>query len=70
VRAGLLTAHTPVATQVFCGMSPADAAQASEQRRPDQPVPARPAATGGTDVPAYEVWRQRLADEFVSLGRS
>jgi hypothetical protein len=62
VRAGLITPHTHLATRVFCGLSPTDAARASEELRPDQPVPGA--------VPAYEVWRQRLADEFVSLGRS
>lgn len=61
VRAGLVTPHTPVATQVFCGVVPESAARISEEVRPDRPVQG--------ELPAYEVWRQRIADEFVSLGR-
>lgn len=60
VRAGLVVPHTHVATQVFCGMSPSEAARITQEFRPDRPVEAEP--------PAYEVWRQRIAREFASLG--
>jgi hypothetical protein len=61
-RAGLEVPHTEVATQVFCEMSADRAAQICVDTRP------APAGTQGTQVP-YEEWRQRIADEFVSLGR-
>jgi hypothetical protein len=60
VRAGLVVPHTGLATEVFCGMTPEQAASVSLAERPDGPV-------GGT--PAYEVWRQRVAAVFVSSGR-
>jgi hypothetical protein len=61
IRAGLLVPHTGIATRVFCGLPPERAAQISEDVRPDGPV------TG--DTPGYELWRQRIANEFVSIGR-
>jgi hypothetical protein len=61
VRAGLVVPHTAVATQVFCGATPEEAARISAAVCPD------PSVQG--DLPAYEVWRRRLATEFVSLGR-
>jgi len=61
VRADLVVPHTAVATQVFCGATPEEAAQISTSVRPDQAVQG--------DLPAYEVWRRRIANEFVSLGR-
>lgn len=61
VLAGLVTPHTELATSVFCGMSPEQAAQASRQIQADLP------ADG--PVPAYEMWRERLAHRFASLGR-
>jgi hypothetical protein len=60
VRAGLVIPHTEVAAQVFCGTTAEKAAQVTLDVRPD------PASAG--EVPAYETWRQRIADEFVSLG--
>ncbi|GAA3071234.1 DUF1702 family protein [Streptosporangium carneum] len=60
-RAGLVVPHTLLATRVFCDMTPEQAARTSEKARPDEPVQG--------DLPAYEVWRQRVADEFASLGR-
>ncbi|WP_250562609.1 DUF1702 family protein [Sphaerisporangium fuscum] len=60
VRPGLVVPATEAATAVFCGVTPRQAARISEECRPDQPI------TG--DVPAYEVWRQRIADQFVSIG--
>jgi hypothetical protein len=61
IRAGLLVPHTETATQVFCGLPPEKAAQITHDMRPDKP--------GDDGLPAYEVWRQRIAGEFVSLGR-
>lgn len=60
-RAGLEVPHTEVATQVFCGMPPDRAAEVALRNRPADVM------TG--EVPAHEVWRRRIADEFVSLGR-
>ncbi|MFC4057166.1 DUF1702 family protein [Planomonospora corallina] len=60
VRAGLLVPHNEVATQVLCGTTPEQAARISRETRPD--------AEGEGGLPAYEVWRQRIADQFVSLG--
>ncbi len=60
VRAGLVVPHTHVATRVFCGMSPSEAARITHDVRPDQPVEG--------DLPAYEVWRQRIAEKFASFG--
>jgi hypothetical protein len=60
VKPGLVVPATEIATQVFCGVTPEQAARISNQSRPDQPIQG--------DVPAYEVWRRRIADQFVSLG--
>jgi hypothetical protein len=62
IRAGLLVPHTELATQVLCGMPAAKAAQITQDTRPG------PEPQG--ELPAYEVWRQRTAGEFVTLGRS
>lgn len=62
VRAGLVTDHTRLAASVFCQASPEAAAAVAARARVDLP-PDGP-------VPAYEIWRQRIAHEFVSLGRS
>jgi hypothetical protein len=61
VKAGLVVPHTWIATEVFCGVTPERAAQVAVDARPGRPVQ-------GT-LPAYEVWRQRIANQFVSLGR-
>nr|WP_246278823.1 DUF1702 family protein [Phytohabitans rumicis] len=61
LRAGLMVPHNELAAQVFCGMSATEAAELSERNRPDGPVRG--------DEPAYEVWRRRIANEFVSIGR-
>ncbi|WP_248965409.1 DUF1702 family protein [Sphaerisporangium perillae] len=60
VRPGLVVPATEIATRVFCGVTPEQAARISNEARPEQPFQG--------DVPAYEVWRQRIADQFVSLG--
>ncbi|MFY1575850.1 DUF1702 family protein [Verrucosispora sp. WMMD703] len=60
-RAGLTSEHTGVATEVFCGTPAAQAAEVTEH------------ALDGLDhdgpVPAFLVWRQRIAQQFVTLGR-
>jgi hypothetical protein len=61
IEAGLVTPHTELATQVFCGMTPAQASSISSLARPE--------SSTSDDLPIYELWRQRIADEFVSLGR-
>ncbi|MFC4586692.1 DUF1702 family protein [Sphaerisporangium corydalis] len=60
VKPGLVVPATEIATQVFCGVTPEQAARVSNDSRPDQP--------NQGDVPGYEVWRQRIANQFVSLG--
>jgi hypothetical protein len=60
VRAGVIPAHTTLATQVFWGTAPEDVARRVTELRPTDAVEG--------DQPTYEVWRQRLANEFVSLG--
>jgi hypothetical protein len=61
VHAGLETAHTDLATDVFCGMTPREAAAVTDAARVDLP----------DDAPQtpYEVWRRRIATEFASIGR-
>jgi len=56
-RAGLSTADTTVATEVFCGRSPEAAARITDEALPDPSDD--PAA-----VPTYELWRQRIAAHF------
>jgi hypothetical protein len=65
VHAGLVVPHTQLATQVLCGMTPEQAAKVCENALPSQ-VLAGPAEPG--EVPAYEVWRRRIAAELMSLG--
>ncbi len=60
VRAGLLIPQTAVATEVLCGTDPETAARISLEARPER-------AEDG-ELPAYELWRQRIANELVSLG--
>lgn len=62
LEAGLVTAHTELATQLFCGMSPAQASALSAAARPDP-------ATDTGDLPAYELWRRQLVDTFATAGR-
>jgi len=61
LRAGLLTEHTELAAEVFCGMSPQAASAVTVAARSDLP------AHGS--VPAYEIWRDRIAQRFGSQGR-
>jgi hypothetical protein len=61
VRAGLVTPHTARAPAVFCGAAPEEAAAVTDAALRDLPRDGR--------VPGFEVWRRRIANEFVSLGR-
>ncbi len=64
LEAGLLIPHTELATRVFCGMTPEQASRVSAEARP---AVADPAAAD--DLPVYELWRQRIADALIILGR-
>jgi hypothetical protein len=59
VKAGLVTEHTKLAAAVFCGMTPEEAGAVTDEAMVGLPP-------DGT-VPAYEVWRQRIARAFVSV---
>ncbi|BCB88494.1 DUF1702 family protein [Phytohabitans suffuscus] len=61
LRAGLVTPHTGRATAAFCGASPEQVAAVTEKALRDLP--------GDGPEPAFAVWRRRIANEFVSLGR-
>lgn len=60
VRADLVIEQTRCASQVLTGTDPLKAAQVS--------VEARPERVENSALPSYELWRQRTADELVSLG--
>jgi hypothetical protein len=61
VEAGLATPHTSLATGVLCdGMTPEEASNWCAECLPD------PCVDG--EVPAYEVWRTRIADRFTQAG--
>ncbi|WP_279504671.1 DUF1702 family protein [Actinomadura sp. KC06] len=60
--AGLESPHTGIATGVFCDLPPDEAADICVRTRPD--------GRDQGELPAHEVWRRRIADEFVSRGRS
>ncbi|SBT43024.1 DUF1702 family protein [Micromonospora auratinigra] len=62
LRAGLATAHTARATAALCAATPEQAATMTDDALRDLP----PDADG---LPAYAVWRRRIADEFTLLGR-
>ena len=60
-RAGLTTEHTGIATEVFCGLPAAQAATVTQT--------ALDGLGHHGPVPAYLAWRQRIAQQFVTLGR-
>ncbi|MFG3691267.1 DUF1702 family protein [Micromonospora sp. NPDC047740] len=62
VRAGLVVPHVTTGTAVLCGMTPAEASALTDQRRPEGP--------DGDQLPAYELWRQRVANDLVAIGRN
>jgi hypothetical protein len=65
VHAGLVVPHTRLATQVLCGITPEQAAKVCEIALPEQVLPG---PLGPGELPAFEVWRQRISAELVSLG--
>ena len=63
VRAGLVVAHTEQTARIFCDMTPDEAAKVCldiKAELGDAPM------TDG--LPTFEVWRRRIANEFVHLG--
>jgi len=54
VEAGLLVEHTATATPLLCGVTPQEAALICREARPDPVL--------DTAVPAYELWRIRIAE--------
>jgi hypothetical protein len=62
VRAGLVTPHTELAARVFCGLTAARASAVADRAREDLAE-----SDGGR--PSYEIWRRRIANQFVSIGR-
>ncbi|MEV0001807.1 DUF1702 family protein [Micromonospora sp. NPDC050980] len=61
VRAGLVVPGHQTATEVLCGMTPAEAARVTDEALVDLPV------DGDGEVPAYELWRRRIREALVSL---
>jgi enediyne biosynthesis protein E3 len=61
IRAGLLVPHTKLATQVFCGMTPQEAAELTDAAIPTGPV--------NSHEPAFETWRQNIAASFAAHSR-
>ena len=59
IRAGLETPHTSVATEVLCGITPQQASRICDE--------ALPSPSEGGAVPAFELWRQRIASQLTSL---
>ncbi len=58
VRAGLLIPETEVATQAICGLPAEEAAALTLEVRPAEVVDG--------ELPAFETWRQRIAQEILS----
>jgi hypothetical protein len=62
VQTGLMVPHTELATKILCGINVDEATEICDRTRPAEPVQ-------DGDTPEYELWRQRVADEFVGIGR-
>ncbi|MEZ0114263.1 hypothetical protein ABH920_008297 [Catenulispora sp. EB89] len=60
-EADLVVPHTELALEVFCGMTPREAAELCQK--------ARPTGDEGA-LPAYEVWRQQISDAVAARTRS
>ncbi|MDN3292816.1 DUF1702 family protein [Streptomyces ficellus] len=58
LRAGLLVPHTATATRVLCGLEPEEAARIPQEVRPRE--------TGTGSLPAYELWRQAIAERIAA----
>ena len=56
VRGGVVGPETELATRVFCGRAPEIAGQLTQDFRPSRPIDG--------ELPAYEVWRQRVVAEL------
>jgi hypothetical protein len=61
VRADLVMPHNELAAEVFCGMTPADAAKVTDEALVD--------LDDVGNLPAYAIWRQRIGDVFESSRR-
>lgn len=61
VRAGLVTPHTEEAVGALCATTVDNAVDIVRHARQELP--------DSDSVPAYQVWRDRIADRFASLGR-
>ena len=59
LRANNLTLHTKIACQVLCGMSAETAAEITDIALQNLPTDAA--------LPAYEIWRQRIQEQFSCL---
>jgi hypothetical protein len=59
VRAGLVTPHTELATQIFCGLSPTRAWEITQEAIPDRVVSGQ--------APSYELWRQRISHQLAAV---
>jgi hypothetical protein len=62
VLADLMVPHVELATEVFCGMTPAEAASITDTALPDR--------HDDRQLPSYERWRQGVAEELAVAGRS
>jgi hypothetical protein len=62
MQTGGSAAHTDLACEVLCGLSSAMVAHIANLARVDLPP-------DGVE-PAYEIWRQRLADQFAVRAES
>jgi hypothetical protein len=60
VQADLVMPHNELATRIFCGTTPDEALKISAEALVDLPPDG--------EVPAYEVWRQRIAAAFETSG--
>jgi hypothetical protein len=59
VRADLVIPHTELASRVLCAATPEQASSIC--------VDTMPLASEGEEVPAFELWRTRIADRLTSL---
>jgi enediyne biosynthesis protein E3 len=56
-RAGNLTDYTSLATKILCGLPAADAARITDEALKN--------LSPDADVPAYEIWRRRIQNQFL-----
>lgn len=60
VRAGLVVPHNRLAVEILCGLTVEEAAHISLDARPERPVDG--------ELPAFELWRRRIATDVLSHG--